>query len=613
MNLQSLSIILIIIILPITLILSAYTKVQIDTLSLQTRYKTQLKNATYDAVVAFQLNTVKNSYSTVSDSMRRDISAVVQTFMTNLAGNMGMSGASEEAIKPYIPAIVFTLYDGYYIYSPSVSYTTDNAGNEKRSYEHVLKPYIYYTARYVNEEHSIDVVINYSLDNYVVITGNVGSEGYVTKAGYLVANKQEVNEEEVLTKRLPVTTITFQMESNENSALEKTKNDTTYDIDVAEMYVTSSLMNIDRLNNGEYLQNTTLFKEPLQLSINQAESQDENGETITILRENPSSINLTQEMITSKAGLVKKYYKSNYTMGGVTSEKYLEGEYKTGFYVDPSTNEYYIAPDSAKQYYDDSIEFTNWVNEHLDILKASDAVKPDGTKYEQFKNEYIFKINSQNDPENEESLFADHKKEVIKASIQDNLNQAIASYNQNSEGLGTTANFQMPILTEQEWDQVLKNVCLITFMQGIQIGTKMFNDYCIVTSTKNKEYVSPDSIYYINTEGGDGCYHKINCKYLEENDSIVGYRNSEFDRMSYEKEEIDSVSEETGKTEYTYKDVKYYYFMHNELACYYCIVNSSADNNVDWRSSPERLKAYYTAMAREKMNFYKTNSYFKTE
>lgn len=169
----------------------------------------------------------------------------------------------------------------------------------------------------------------------------------------------------------------------------------------------------------------------------------------------------------------------------------------------------------------------------------------------------------------------------------------------------------MPILSEEEWNQVLTNVCLITFMQGIQIGTKVFNDYCIVTSTKNKEYVPEESIYYINTEGGDGCYHKLNCKYLVDNDSIVGYKNSDFDRMSYEREEIDSIDEETGKI--SYKDVTYYYYMHNELACYYCIVNSSADNNVDWRSSPNKLKAYYTAMAREKMNFYKTNSYFRTD
>ncbi len=598
MNLQTLSIILVIIVVPITLILSAYTQIQIDTLSLQTMYKTQLKNATYDAVVAFQLNTVHNTYSTVSDSMRRDISAVIQTFMTNLAGNMGISGATENTLKPYIPAIVFTFYDGYYIYSPAVSYVTDEDGNQRKTYEHVLKPYIYYTARYINEEQDIDIVVNYSLDNYVVITGRVGSEGYVTKAGYLVANRQEVNENEVLERRLPVTTITYTDRDNKSSV-----NDVaTYDIEIADMYVTSPLMQTDRLDNGQYLTDTTLFKDPTQLSINMEAGA---------LRADPSKLNVTEELIKSKTGLLKSYYNPNYMIGGVIQEQYKTGEYSTGFYVDPSTDSYYIPADSAKQYYDTSLEFTDWVNKNLVNLKASDAIKPDGTKYEEFKNEYIFRISTQNDPESEDSLFTDHKREVIKASIQDNLSQAIASYNQNSEALGTVANFQMPVLTEDEWDQVLTNVCLITFMQGIQVGTKVFNDYCIVTSTKNKEYVPAESLYFINTEGGDGNYHKINCKYLVDNESIVGYKNSDFDRMSFEKEEIESIDEETNRI--TYKDSTYYYFMHDELACYYCIVNSSPDNDVDWRASPNKLKAFYTTMAREKFNFYKTNSYFRTD
>ena len=104
---------------------------------------------------------------------------------------------------------------------------------------------------------------------------------------------------------------------------------------------------------------------------------------------------------------------------------------------------------------------------------------------------------------------------------------------------------------------------------------------------------------------------KINCKYLVDNDSIVGYKNSDFDRMSYEREEVESIDEETKNI--TYKDSTYYYFMHDELACYYCIVNSSPDNDVDWRASPNKLKAFYTTMAREKFNFYKTNSYFRTD
>ena len=159
MNLQTLSIILIIIILPITLILSAYTQTQINTLTEQTLMKTRLRNATYDAVVAFQLNTVHNTYSTVSDSMRRDVNAIIQSFMTNLSGKIGMSGASQSTIKKYIPAIVFTMYDGYYIYSPAKSEQVEESGNSKIVYDHVLKPYIYYTERYVNDRHCCKLFI----------------------------------------------------------------------------------------------------------------------------------------------------------------------------------------------------------------------------------------------------------------------------------------------------------------------------------------------------------------------------------------------------------------------------------------------------------------------
>lgn len=646
MNLQTLSIILIIIILPITLILSAYTQTQINTLSEQTLMKTRLRNATYDAVVAFQLNTVHNTYSTVSDSMRRDVNAVIQSFMTNLAGKIGMSGASETVLKPYIPAIVFTMYDGYYIYSPAKAEKTDENGNTTTTYDHVLKPYIYYTARYVNQSKNIDIVVNYSLDNYIVITGNVGTQGYVTKAGYLVAKEQTVDENEDLVKRLPVTTITFTNKDNKSSI----DNSETFETELADMHVTNELMKVDRLQNGVYLQNRDLFVDPEQLSINYKEDfleaiaqnvlnqrttnptysdlsstelqnaiDNYKGQYGALLRDEATvgKINLSQSLIQYKNTLYKnkKYYKPNNVVGGVVSEKYETGEYNTGFYVSPSSENYYVDPTSAKTYYTNAKEFTAWVNEYLGDLKASDAVKPDGTKYENFKSNNVFQISEANDPEKDDSIFTDHKRDVIKTSIQDNLSQAIAGYNQNSEALGTLANFQMPILTETEWDQVLTNVCLITFLQGIQVGTKLFNDYSIVTSTKNKEYVAPESLYYVNETNSDGYYHKINCSHLTDNDTdkIIGYKNSDFDRLSYEKEVVQEVKiDKNGKETRTYADKKYYYYMHRELPCYYCVVNTSEESEVKWEEKANRLKAYYTALAREKMNFYKTNSYFRT-
>ena len=118
MKLQNMTVIFSIIIIPITLILSAYIGTQIDIAVLQQRYDTALLDATHDSVVAFELNTMNNNYSSNADSIRRDIKATINTFFSSLAIGLGLSGASSTQIIPYIPAIVFTMYDGYYIYSP---------------------------------------------------------------------------------------------------------------------------------------------------------------------------------------------------------------------------------------------------------------------------------------------------------------------------------------------------------------------------------------------------------------------------------------------------------------------------------------------------------------
>ncbi len=604
MKIQTMAIILIIIILPITLILTAYTKTQIDTISVQTLYTTKLKDATYDAVSAFQLNTVHNTFSTVSDSMRRDITAAIQTFMSTLASNLGMSGATGATLKPYVPAIVFTLYDGYYIYAPSYSYTeldkqentasgytvkseeesintneviSKTSDKSNATYEHVLKPYIYYTVRYAPKSSNTDLVVNFSLDNYVVIYGKLNGE-QITKAGYLVANRPNIDENETLKRNLPVTTITFTPKANRSLI-----NDiATLNISVKEVVVTDSYLLQDRLSNRNDI------------------------------------IHITKNDIDTNAGLKKVYFKQNQILaGGQRVENYYaEGDYQLGEYIESKSENYYVNPQSAKNYYDEAVEFTKWVNQNMGGIKASDAIKADGSSYSEFGDEKIFMIDENNDPEDAGSSFNEHRREAIKLSIQDNLAQAIASYNQNSEALGSTYNFKMPILSETEWDQVLSNVCMISFLQGLQAGTKIYNNYAIVTSTKNKEYVSADSIWYINSEGGDGKYHRIGCKYLND-DHIVGYKNTDFDRISYEYEDFqkdgngNAILDSSGKN--LFEDKKSYYYMHKEQACYYCIVNSTEEGNaVEWRKNVNRLKAYYTAMAREKYNFYKTNSYFPT-
>lgn len=91
MKLQNMTIIFIIIIIPVTLILSAYIGTQIKTANLQQQYDTKLMDATHDAIVAFQLNTMNNQYSNNADSIRRDIKAAINTFSTSLTTNLGIS------------------------------------------------------------------------------------------------------------------------------------------------------------------------------------------------------------------------------------------------------------------------------------------------------------------------------------------------------------------------------------------------------------------------------------------------------------------------------------------------------------------------------------------
>lgn len=209
MKLQNLAVIFIIIILPISIILNVYTRNQVKTLSLQTSYDSKLNNATYDALKAFQLNTINSDTSDLANSKLRDIEASVNTFFNSVASNFNMAGYNQDALKEYVPALVYTMYDGYYIYSPYTNTLDDtnkeeiagktiresdatilNASNENATYKDKerisgLKPYIYYSCRYEYNEN--DFVITYSLDNYITIQGEINGK-WVFDSGYLLDN-----------------------------------------------------------------------------------------------------------------------------------------------------------------------------------------------------------------------------------------------------------------------------------------------------------------------------------------------------------------------------------------------------------------------------------------
>lgn len=172
MKLQHMIIIFLVIMLPLSLIMSQYTSLQIDTLSAKTKCDTALLSATFDTMSAFELNTINSKASSVVGEEIRDLEAVISTFATSLASSLGMTSASTDYILSRVPALVFGLYDGYYIYAQNDTGT----GRE-------LKPYVYYTKTYSRD--NTNITIAYSLDNYVSIYGKYNGKT-ISESGYLV-------------------------------------------------------------------------------------------------------------------------------------------------------------------------------------------------------------------------------------------------------------------------------------------------------------------------------------------------------------------------------------------------------------------------------------------
>ncbi len=563
MRIQDLAVIFIIIILPISIVLAAYTQYQIQTINTQTLYDNKLASATYDAIRAFQINTSENQLSELTNSKTRDLEGSVSTFRNSIMSTFSLDGYSEDELNSYIPALVYTLYDGFYIYSPykNENYRYDDNGNAKDDNGenmYGLKPYISYSCRYTKGD--IDVVITYALDNHITIQGMIGGE-YVNKDGYLIDN----------------------INYNENSDK-----------------VVYNGVEITKECTKEYL--------PLQ----------GNGMYKYIKLD----------------GKTYYYDEANKKIRARLNENTLTDQYKEG---DPDYDRAVSFIQSgntlAKDYYIDAYNFTSWfkstglidltyadaqgtiVTKDGEILPLEHIWSGDNTK--------IFQFNSSNadyskNIENEVSSFNQHRLAVIRQKIEVNLAIAIANYNTYS-GAASNNVFQMPDLKEDEWYNIIHNISLISFLQGLPIGGKVYNGYSIVTNSESKEVVLEQNIYILgkNNATGKNEYYKIGDQGIR--DGTV-----EIDSGNYAENSNSYVS--AGRLNLSFKrnvlsngEVRYYYYpMQDYNASYNSII---MQNNVDTyddiytyvnNQSNELKIAFYTALGRERASTYKTwNDYLK--
>ena len=621
MKLQNMTVIFIIIMIPIILVVSYYIGLQINTITMQKNYTVKLQTAAKDSIQALEINTVEwnSATSNLADSKRRDVLAAINTFTTSLANGMGIGGAGKGRIQTYIPAIVYTMYDGYYIYSASlvkdqdtiekdqngkdVNYGRTQFDNnneikykETSSYQYILKPYSPYSARYVNK--NVDVTVNYTLDNYIRVYGKVGTgdeDKSVAKEGYLVVcDNDSVGVGTPSSKK--ITGIKYRGAEIEPETLKENvyivgeevkEYSYIYDQYDNKLYWDgSNYFSVDKYNNKVYLQNA-LPEGDAGFSITNRFRKI----SIPVLQNNGEWTVLKVFQILNPKGGFKFYYEDSrgafveFTEENILNQDTVEQD-----------KDY-----SAINYCVESYVFTQWVTKKLGDITVGDIKSPTEGQYNNVDNSNakIFDITSSNnpDPENDtayaNSVLAQHKKDIIINTIEKNLSQATAQ----AKEMNPNYEYRLPQLSYDEWEQALSNISIIAFMQGMPIGLKYYNNYAIATSTLNKEFVDPDELYFAGT--GDQYYHQRQCEQATGSD-YVGYRSIDYVAKSYEKSDNGTTS-----TTYYYPHANESISTDSELECYYCLVNRStynANNKAKWNNTPYNswTDSYYNALARER-------------
>lgn len=613
MKLQNMTVIFIIIMIPIILVVSYYIGLQINTITMQKNYTVKLQTAAKDSIQALEINTVEwnSASSNLADSKRRDVLASINTFTTSLANNMGIGGAGKGRIQTYIPAIVYTMYDGYYIYSASLmkDQDTDKDGltqfnadgtikSNGKSYQYILKPYSPYSARYASANGSIDVTVNYTLDNYIRVYGTVNGE-YQAKEGYLVVCDDDAGVR-VNKNGGSISGITYRGATIKPEALTE------------QVYTDEGVKEYqyiyDQYDNKLYWDNKDGTNEGNYFSV------DKNNNKVylqTALPEGDAGFSITNRFRKISIPMYDNR-KDEWTVQkvfqilnpGGDSKFYYENE--SGAFVEftnPGKTLGTVKQEedySAINYCVESYVFTKWVTKNLGSITVGDMKSPTVGQYnnvDNAKNKNIFAINPSNnpDPENDvayaTSVLAQHKKDIIINTIEKNLSQATAQA--QAQAMNPNYEYRLPQLSYDEWEQALSNISIIAFMQGMPIGLKYYNNYAIATSTLNKEFVDPDELYFAGA--GDQYYHQRQCEQATGSD-YVGYRSIDYVAKSYEKSDNGTTS------------TKYYYphanSTNSELECYYCLVNRSTyKNNGRWKGNllyKNWSDSYYNALARER-------------
>ncbi len=610
MKLQSLAVIFIIIIMPITMVLSEYINNKIKTQETELLYDTRLLNCTFDAIKAYQLNTINNEFGDVTNKKIEDIQAAAKTFFNSLSSSFNYTGYNSEVMKEYVPAIVFTMYDGYYTYSPFLNVLTNvGKADESDGYDSSyskdgeklegLKPYVYYSCRYTNENASTalpdntDFTIVYTLDNYITIQGMINGE-YVYDYGYLysIGNKKggitKEGEDYIYDG------VRFKKDDTEELKEYVGEKEYSYAKINGKKYYLDEEKYTDRDGNVDIGDGMTVSKKAGIFYISSTTGEKNYSQNKGYLEDSTEEANNNEFIKYCKA--IKKN-KSAY--------EYYKNAYEFSSAVLGETERY----DKANTKHSHGYNLKDLCNSDAYIYNNASS---DTTSLKSLGGMKIFEDDSNIAIQNAGSNFNQHRKAVIRNVIETNLTTAIASFSSGA----TNVEFIMPKISEEDWETIENDVCAISFMQGMSIGSKKYNGYSVVANTLTKEYVDENDIYILaqDTDTNGGIYCKVNDDTIEKS-SKIKTKGTETKDLTYypgiwkinfeSKQYIDN----HGKNN-IYVPIKDYAGSYTSIMGSYAInpIGEDMYTYVHVTGNSTLKNAYYKALGRERWGAYNVNN-----
>ena len=259
----------------------------------------------------------------------------------------------------------------------------------------------------------------------------------------------------------------------------------------------------------------------------------------------------------------------------------------------------------------DAAKLKSYITNHESLrnLTVDDAVDIYGNKYSEEKNPFtklgndggkIFDYGHSGGIEAEDSNFNTHRVDVIKYTIERNLSVAIKNYN-NYSGAEKSVDFQMPQLKDSDWMKIIDNISIITFLQGMNVGGKIYNGYSVITNTKNEDVVSADSIYIETvSSSGETVFHRPTesglANIIKNTTYSVGVFNIDTERRTGEDSNGKSI---------------YYYPKEGTLSYDSIVTQNNVNTNNTMDDDNIIKKLYYTALGRERYGQYRENMILK--